>query len=643
MKLTTEQADSLWESESPRLGLQIISARAGTGKTTLITEYCASVAGRWQTMLKPWQGMAMISYTNVAKDEIKSKAQKSQGNNDLVNHPHAIETIDSFLNKNLFLLHGGRYMGLLEGRPKLVGDPFSAFKTKDGTVISNRRIGKLDYVYIFDKTYYGVDGRIYPSFGSMKHGDNGKLAVAIRKGDQSASIPWFNMGGVESKYVQELRAYKEAKHKEGLASQADANYFAYKALVASDYLTQNIIKRYPVFIIDEAQDMTEVQHAIIDHLIDNGLKNVIMIGDEQQAIYEWNTARPELFTQKVADDRWSDHEITGTFRNSQNICNALNSHTITGNIKPADESKNLDYIDTVEVIDWSIKDDDAGSRFKAIVDDFAQHLSGKSPHNGEELRLAILARSKDDAMQYRAFCIEDPSLKVQPIEFEHPHSKGILKVAYYIATGDKYSAFKTYETMLRKLSDAQDIEGMKAELLCRLGLDEGNPYNYRKALHADLLTVKSKLSGKNPAISRLSEIDEWQLCALPGEAIKQIKDDYTAITNGNQPIASVLISQNEKPVDYHPVYKNIRLVFSTVHGVKGETYDGVLYAFRAETTACGCAGHSARSNLKIAKHDILECESKRVQYVAMSRAAQTLRVAVAANNEEWKVLLSQSA
>ena len=582
----------------------------------------------------------MMSYTNVAKDEIKSKAQRSQSNNDLANRPHSIETIDSFLNKNLFLLHGGKYMGLIEGRPKLVGEPFSTFKAKDNTVINGfGGISNLDYGYIFDKTYYGVDGRIYPNFGNQKHGDNGKLTVAIQKDSRSASIPWFNQGGVESKYVQGLRKYKETKHKEGLVSQADANYFAYKVLVASDYLTRSIVKRYPVFIIDEAQDMTEVQHAIIDHLINNGLENVIMIGDEQQAIYEWNTARPELFTQKIADGKWSEHEITGTFRNSQNICNALNYHTITGTISPADESKNLSYADTVEVVDWDIKSDDAGAQFKAVVDEFAQNLSVKSPHNGDELRLAILARSKDDAAQYRAFCIEEPGLKVQPIEFEHPHSRGILKVAYHVAIGDKYGAFKSYEAMLRNLSTAQDMETARAEHIERLGIDRSKPYAYRKVLYSDLLKIESRLSGESPVVSKLSEIDQWELRMLAGDTIKQIKDDYVAITDGDQPIASILLSQNEKPIDYHPIHKNVRLIFSTIHGVKGETYDGVLYAFREKTLACGCATGSTTLNLKIAEHDILECESKRIQYVAMSRAAQTLRIAVAANKDKWEGLL----
>lgn len=649
MKLTTEQNNSLWEDNNPRMGLQIISARAGTGKTTLITEYCISIADKWLDLFSPWQGMAMLSYTNVAKDEIKIKLQKSRGNTSLISYPHSIETIDSFLNKKVFLLHGGTYMGFPEGRPKLVGEPFSTFKSKNNTAIRTiiKPDGKkfsiilnLDYGYIFDKTYYGVDGRIYPNFGSIKVGENGSMKLIFQKDETTVTIPWFNKGGDESKQVKELRAYKEKKHREGLASQGDANYFAYKALISSEYLTKSIIKRFPIFIVDEAQDMTEVQHAIIDHLIDNGLKNIVMIGDEQQAIYEWNTARPELFTEKVKNNKWLEHEINGTFRNSNHICSALNSLTITGEIKPAEKSKNLNYLDEVEIIEWDINSDDAGTEFKSIVDEFAEELSSKDPHNEDEIRLAVLARSKNDATRYRSFCTESTELKVVPIDFEHSHSREMLKVAYSVIIGDTYTAFKSYEKMLYKLSSSQSMDEMKNEILERLSPEESHKYSYRKIIYDDIIKIKLNLKDNEPTISQISHIDKWQLKAPPDSAIVNIKNDFTIESANDQPIANILISQNEKPVDYHSKHRKVRLFFSTIHGVKGETYDGVIYAFREKTQACGCPKQSTNLNYKITSHNMSECESKRIQYVAMSRAAQSLWVVVAKDGQKWQTLLN---
>ena len=640
MKLTEDQTNSLWDNGQLRLGLQIVSARAGTGKTTLVTEYCADLIDKWDTLFRPWQGVAMLSYTNVAKDEIKSKLQASQDSLELLKYPHSIETIDSFLNNKIFLPHGSSAMGFSGGRPKLVGEPFSTYKSKDTTVINKfGGISHLDCGYIFDKSYYGIDGRIYPNFGKSKHKDNGKMTVAAFKDDKSFSIPWFNTGGVESKNVQELRSYKQTKHKEGLCSQADANYFAYKTLIESEQLTKSLIKRYPVFIVDEAQDMTEVQHAIIDHLINSGLENVIMIGDEQQAIYEWNTARPELFTEKVSDDKWLSSEITGTFRNSQNICNALNRHTISGNISPADNSRSVDYDDAVEVVDWSIKDENCGQQFKTIIDSLAEHLSSKEPHNGKELSLAVLARSKEDALHYRAFCIDEQGAQGEIVQFEHSHSKDMLKVIHYLAIGDRYQAFKTYERILRRASNDKDIDALRSEVLHRIGADDSNTYSYRKALYSDVQNIESHITAEIPTMSSLSTISDWQLRVIPEDVIAQIKEDYTSPLLNDQSITNILLAQNDKPVDYHSVHKNVRLVFSTVHGVKGETYDGVLYALREKSLPCGCSTGSTNLNLKITTHDILKCESKRIQYVAMSRAAQTLRVAVASDKDDWKALL----
>lgn len=180
MKLTDEQTQALWEDSNPRLGLRTVSARAGTGKTTVLTDYCIDIAEKWHSIFMPWQGMALLSYTNVAKDELLAKLRKSYGNTSLVNSPHSIETIDSFLNQHVFLPHGGKTIGYPQGRPKLVGEPFGIFKAKDRTAINQYGgVSRLDYAFIFDKTYYGKDGRIYPNFGTLKKGDDGVVNTLV--------------------------------------------------------------------------------------------------------------------------------------------------------------------------------------------------------------------------------------------------------------------------------------------------------------------------------------------------------------------------------------------------------------------------------------------------------------------------------
>ncbi|WP_394325398.1 UvrD-helicase domain-containing protein [Methanobrevibacter arboriphilus] len=81
-----------------------------------------------------------------------------------------------------------------------------------------------------------------------------------------------------------------------------------------------IALRFPNFIIDEAQDTSDIQIKIFDILIKHGLNEIILIGDPEQAIYEWNNANPELFNGKF--EEWEHNSIifNKNFRSSEEIC-----------------------------------------------------------------------------------------------------------------------------------------------------------------------------------------------------------------------------------------------------------------------------------------------------------------------------------
>ena len=132
MALTTEQRASLWEPDgSPYHGHRIVSARPGTGKTKTVTEYCIDIASTWTSCYASWQGMAVVSYTNVAKDEIEAKIRARGKANRLLSSPHFLGTVDAFLNQFVFLPFGSSFMKYDGGRPKLVGDPYRRWGSVD--------------------------------------------------------------------------------------------------------------------------------------------------------------------------------------------------------------------------------------------------------------------------------------------------------------------------------------------------------------------------------------------------------------------------------------------------------------------------------------------------------------------------------
>lgn len=639
MALTSEQKE-LWNSEGmPKLGLHIVSARAGTGKTTLLTQYCLDLSNRWKQLgFQEWQGAAVLSYTNVAKNELEQKIKSERKGYTLLESPHAIQTIDSFFNDRVFLSFGSNAMGSQVSKPTLVGEPHRPLTLIDrSTRIATKNpkqfgIGAVHPTYYFDKLAYNLSGNILPMFGSLVKKENKWKIIDTRDGDTYV-IDWTLKEGSPSRAQKTMVAYKKKLNIDGFASQSDANYFTFLALKKSKRLTRSLIKRFPVAIVDEAQDMTEIQHAIIDHLIENGLKNVVMVGDDHQAIYEWNTARPELFTNKHIDSdaSWSQHEITKTFRNSQNICYALNSLDGVTAIQPSSKAKSVtrNYADPVQIIDWMFSPRDAAT-FKAILYDCAKALSDKEHiHNDHERTLAIIMRSSKDVETLREMLAGKESTNKQKLlQFENQESRDTLKLLYALKYGAKGEIIKRYEKLLLSLHEQESLADLRQLIISKIEIKYNDEYfSYRKVLYEDITTLSKHIESSKGVLSAAASIDELNLrCMPPIGKLEGIKRDYSSAMCAALTVDSIFMDKVSRLPEYHPSYPDVKLVFSTAHGVKGETYDGVLLIQKHTGNRCKCK-LSQMKPIEIIDHP-LHCEEKRIQYVAMSRAAQTLWLAV---------------
>jgi len=95
----------------------VVNACPGSGKTF-------SVAARIAHLLKNkefhHQGIAAISFTNTAWEEIEKKLKEDFQIDVPIRYPHFLGTIDSFVNKYVFLPYGHLLMGC-EQRPDFVG------------------------------------------------------------------------------------------------------------------------------------------------------------------------------------------------------------------------------------------------------------------------------------------------------------------------------------------------------------------------------------------------------------------------------------------------------------------------------------------------------------------------------------------
>lgn len=108
--------------------------------------------------------------------------------------------------------------------------------------------------------------------------------------------------------------------------------------------------RIETWIIDEAQDLSTIQHAALAPLVDAS-DRVVLAGDIRQSIYGWRDAHPELFAQALSEGTyfgidWEHHVVetaTRTYRSRPGVCQAINA--IAGPVLTDPERGNLGDLD----------------------------------------------------------------------------------------------------------------------------------------------------------------------------------------------------------------------------------------------------------------------------------------------------------
>ena len=87
-------------------------------------------------------------------------------------------------------------------------------------------------------------------------------------------------------------AYQQAMRTSRLMDYDDQMVFAYRILRQYPEILAAVQRRYRYFCVDEAQDTSKIQHAILDLLAQES-GNLFMVGDEDQSIYGFRAAWPQ--------------------------------------------------------------------------------------------------------------------------------------------------------------------------------------------------------------------------------------------------------------------------------------------------------------------------------------------------------------
>lgn len=414
----------------------VVKACPGSGKTYSVT---ARLAKLIHEKIYRHQGVAVLSFTNNACIEIKGYLKKHCDIND-VGYPHFIGTLDSFINNYIFLPFGHLVMECNK-RPELVGTEYNKWYEYDSskTNIRNGRATYREPNYYFDKVSFDRNGKLIPllpysSYHFVKDDwDNQYIADESRL----------------KKVISDIIEAKNFHFTKGKANQADANYLAYKLLLNYPQIANNLTNRFPTIIVDEAQDTTELQMAIIDILNANSLKSLMLIGDPDQAIFEWNTADPSLFMEKYKSEGWHKIALEENRRSSQNICNLLNKF-FNNNMNSVAESEHCSLMPEI------LGHDETQESITSIKAKFLKKCEDKEGISIKEI--AILYRGKSFGEQYFNLAIENMNFDDLPWRNSNYHVRDIVHGKYLI--DNKGSTYDAILVFLRKASSAKQYKNI---------------------------------------------------------------------------------------------------------------------------------------------------------------------------------------
>lgn len=116
----------------------------------------------------------------------------------------------------------------------------------------------------------------------------------------------------------------------------DMLYLPIKLLNEYNNIKTAIQEKYQYIFVDEYQDTSYIQNILLDKLVGEKT-NLFMVGDDDQAIYEWRGARPDYILEKSYDKNYTCIKLEKNFR-SQGAIISLANRIINVNKKRVSKS-----------------------------------------------------------------------------------------------------------------------------------------------------------------------------------------------------------------------------------------------------------------------------------------------------------------
>jgi DNA helicase-2/ATP-dependent DNA helicase PcrA len=546
----------------------IVQAGPGSGKTKILIERLKYIV---EQRPKSFSGIACITYTNAAKDEIIMRLQ-----NEGFQLPAElfIGTIHSFL-------------------LDYVIKPYSHFASKEKIPYKLASFGfargyKQEIGKMLNRPTHFIAESTFKAFEGLGRDEEGNPSCYGNKISPEVALAWKNM-------------IKE----KGYIDQQDVIYLSYRILERYEHIRNAFSSRFPYILMDEYQDVTFYQEQVFSLL---QRSSFFCVGDSNQSIYSFTGAKPEMFQSKWANDVYVSYTLSNNFRSTQHIVKFANHKTnivqIEAGLNASSEQKVLfikDINEASEVIQLfhrlrkEIECEEPYNPYMILArqNDYVTELGQLLKEQNVELNPFLLKLSKQ---YYRRFQILKNLLLAISYKRKNQYDKAIDRMAEAFS----YLFFNEHPNFVALSEIGYDkfmwkkLQIFTLQFLDNLDLTETSVANLFLKVKEFLSEESKKLYGKPIGKKILMLNYKWKNQTIASKST----------------MVSLLIEQVELQ---NNLSESEGHVFS-IHGAKGQESECVLVMADSETQLTDWLEENEES------------EEARVGYVAFSRARKLLCV-----------------
>lgn len=544
-------------------GKSILNACPGSGKTTTIAYKLTLLTKDWEAKHGKFVGIACLSFTNVAKDEINDKYTGFSGRT--LPFPHVVSTIDSFVNRYITLPFYYLFREDFPVRPQIL---------EDLNFMNGWRFSHAITVIKDGKTSKKLLKYSYPPSDIDTNLDGTYSCRAKRPALTGEASCIFNA------YCDNV---KSIQYSNGWLKNSDSTFVALCLLRKHPRLAAILVHRFPYLIIDEAQDTSEIQYAILDELIKGGLRDVELVGDPYQSLYEWREARPDLFWKRQNSGDWRSLRLNNCRRSTQRIVDCYSIMRKSSD-SPIISTLKVERQEPVTVLFY--KDPNR------LLETYKEKSKGYSNR-------AVLVRGGTHLQMFEAKPSHESMWNMEPCLPHH-----LILGSFELEDGQVRDAVRRIWKCLPELIEPGCNANRKRELLDNIRDDP--------EWNGQIVKLLSTLPRFDLSVAEWTEKAKAATCSC----LMIRKDIDFALKQGN------MRPKHKTPIK--EVYRksaNSDLV-KTIHQAKGKTYDSVMLVLAASTAGQNICVSNIEQPVD------LPDEKKRMIYVAMSRPSYQLFLAI---------------